>query len=226
MQQTNLFFALGSLLILVLLLASGVRRYQEMMAERRLRIKRLLRGVDLIREMLSALGGYPLPVELERLLLEDVLARFQRVRQIDSRFQGIDELVAEAERSVNPIGKPRKFEIQDTRQLHGIIKPLGELIDFFGSGGVLASLSADQVARIVKQIGELRAEAVYRFHTQEARRLLGSDESKRAIRHCGSIKSFLSQYGPATQQVKTWYEETETLQSELEAAIDDSAPAA
>jgi hypothetical protein len=226
MQQSNLFIALGGLLILALMLASVMRRYQEVMAERRMRIKRIMRGVDLIRAMLERASGCPLPVELEKLLVGDVLARFQKVREIDANYQGIDEVIGSAEQRKREVVESKAFEIRDKPHLHRIAQALAEIINFLQEGGLLTPLTSERSRHFIELIGTLRAECVYRYHLEQAKRLREAAQVRQAIIHCNSIRSFIKQNGPSNDQVKAWCAEADELINEMRKVTDPSAPAA
>ncbi|MDJ0806254.1 MAG: pyruvate-flavodoxin oxidoreductase [Gammaproteobacteria bacterium] len=225
MEQTNLFIALAALLIITLMLASTVRRYQELMAEKRARIKRTLRGVDLIQALCDRIAGCPLPVELERLLQQDILVRFQRVKQIDARFEGVDALIADAEHAISQVVESQHFDIQNKPQLQRITGALGELIEFLRSGRLLTPLTAEQAGQYVEQVATLRAESVYRYHMEQARHFQDEDKLHDALGHCNSVKTFLNEHGPDNSQVKAWYAEAETLRKTLSEVQDSSASA-
>ncbi|MEN8179500.1 MAG: pyruvate-flavodoxin oxidoreductase [Pseudomonadota bacterium] len=226
MEQTKLFIALGGLLIFTLVLAGAARRYQELMAERRMRIKRILRGVDLVKDLFERITDCPLPAELERILHQDILARFLRVREIDARYKGIEALIADAEQAGNQVVESQRFDIQDKPQLQKITQALGEMINFLQNGSLLTPLSAEQAAKYMELVGTRRSECVYRFHMEQARKLQEEDELHGALGHCNSVKTFLNEHGPVSSQVKAWFAEAEELRKVLSEARDSSAPAA
>ncbi len=226
MEQTNLFIALGGLLIFALMLASAVRRYQELMAERRMRIKRIIRGVDLIKDLFERINGCPLPAELAKALHQDVLTRLQKVRQIEARFQGIDELITEAEQVVLQMVETKRFEIWDKPHRQKITHALGEMIGFLQGGGMLTPLTGEQLREFIELAGTRRAECVYRYHLEQAKKLQQAEQLHDALGHCDSIKAFLNEHGPASDQVKAWYAEAEDLSKVLSEASGSSVPAA
>lgn len=226
MEQTNLYLALGSLLFVALILASAVRRYQEVMAERRMRIKRVLRGVDLLQDLFYRISGCPLPMELEKVLRQDILARFQKVKQIDARYREIDRMIEDAEQAANQVVENQRFGIQDKLQLNKITQALGEMIGFLRNGTLLSPLSAEQARRYSELVGIRRSECVYRYHIEQAKSLHEENRVHEALGHCNSIKTFLKEHGPSSDQVKGWYDEAEELRKALSEPGDSSAPAA
>ncbi len=219
MEKIGLFVLLGGLLIFTLMMASVVRRYQERMAEKRLRVQRIIRGVDVIEDLLKHSTGCSLPAEVEKLLREDVLSRLQSVQQIDGRFQGINRLIKEAELALHPHQSGQRPVVQDYRQLQKMTTALSQLMDFLKEGRLLKPLIAEQVRIYVEQLGTLRAECVYGFHLERANQFLQAGKRHNALGDYKSIKSFLSEHGPDNDQVKAWYDEAESLRKAISEAI-------
>lgn len=226
MEQTNLFIALGGLLIFTLMLASIVRQYQERMAEKRMRIQRIVRGVDQIVDLLQRVVGCPLPAEIEKLLREDILSRYRAVRQIDRRFLGIEELISAAEQAVGLVREGQNFDIQDKPQLLKITNAMGEMIGFLQIGMLLRPMTQAKIRAFIELLGTRRSECVYRFHLAKAKEMQEQDQLHGALGHCNSIKTFLTEHGPANNQAKAWFAEAEELRkSLLSKASDLSTPA-
>lgn len=219
MEQIGLFLLLGGLLIFTLVMASLVRQYQERMAEKRLRLQRIIREVDVIEQLLKQCADCSLPSEIKKLLHEDVLSRLQLVQQIDGRFQGIDRMIKEAELALNQQQAGQREVAWDYSQLQNIIAVLGQLMSFLKEGRLLKALTPDQIRSYVGQLGTLRAEYVYGFHLQRANRFLQAGKLHNALGDYKSIKSFLSEHGPDNEQVKTWYAEAEALRKALSEKI-------
>jgi len=212
-EQTNLFIALGGLLILALVLASGVRRYQQRMAEKRLRIQRILRGVDLIEELLGRTGDCAPPLEIERLLREDIVARYRLVSRIDGRYQGIEALLVEAQQALAGCRDRGVDEtgIEERVQMERASGALGELIGLLRQGGLLKPMAPEQLRERVHRLALRRAECVRRFYLARAEQLRGEARLSEALAQCQGLKTFLSENGPNCEKVREWYGEADTL---------------
>lgn len=227
MEQAKIFIALGGLLILALILASIVRQYQERMAVKRMQIQRVIHGIDRIGDLLQRVAGCPLPVEIEKALREDVLSRYLKVRQIDSRFLGIAALIKEAETALSLVRESHGFEVRDKPHLLKITKALGELIEFLRTGAWLHPLTQEKMHSFTELLGTLRSECVYRFQMAKAKEMREQGQIRAALEHCRVLNSFLNEYGPANSQGQAWYREAEELRKALlDEANGSSAPAA
>lgn len=215
MGQTNLFIALGGLLLLTLVTASLFKRYQERMAEKRRRIQRLLRGVDQIERLLFQLDSCPLQPEVDKVFREDVVRRFRKVREIHPRYKGIDVAITEAEEALKQPRLNQEPEIRDAQQLQKVIATLNEVIGFLQQGGLAAPLKASQLSELVELVATRRAEAVYRFHRQQAEGAENEGRPQDAIKHYSNIRSYLYENGPTVERVKQWYEEAGEMKERL-----------
>jgi len=61
---------------------------------------------------------------------------------------------------------------------------------------------------------------------EQAEKLQQEDKLEDALGHCDSIKAYLNEHGPATDQVRAWYAEAGDLTKVLGEADDPSVPAA
>ncbi len=226
MEQISIFITLGGLLIFTLLLASIVRQYQERMAVKRMHIQRIIRGVDQIVDLLQRVADCPIPAEIEKALREDVLSRYLKVKQIDRRFVGIEELINEAEEATRSIPGNHGFNIKDKPHLSKITKALDELIGFLQAGRLYQPMAQEKIHSFSELLGTRRSECVYRFHMAKAKEMQEEKRINAALEHCNRIKSLLNEYGPDNSQVRTWYREAEELMRVLDEASDSSAPAA
>lgn len=213
-------------MILTLALASIVRRYQEVMAERRMRIRRILRGVELLQDLIQRIDGCPLPAELQHVLRQDILERYRMVGQIDRHFEGIDVWIAEAEQSVNQVVETVRFEIHDKPQLLKITNALAELIGFLREGRLMSPLSAGRSKKLVELAVTRRAESVYRFHRERAVKCEKEKQLENALKHCTSIKAFLTEQGAVNPQIESWIEEADVMRDRYSEMLDASTPAA
>ena len=218
MEQINLLFVLGGLLFLTLFSASLFKSYQERMAEKRRRIQRLLRGVDMVERVMFRLDGFPLQAEVERLMWEDVLNRYRKVKEIHARYQGLDGSIARVEALLNQPRPHGEVLIHDAPKLRRIIVSLNEVIGIIKQGMLLTRLQSKRITELVELVATRRAEAVYRYHKHKAEELNAQGDTKQAVKHCLNIRSYLFENGPTNDQVKQWYEEADAMKKGYEAA--------
>ena len=226
MDQISIFITLGGLLIFTLLLASLVRQYQERMAVKRMQIRRLLRGVDQIVDLLQRVSDCPIPAEIERILRKDVLERYLKVQQIDRDFMGIEAMINQAQDAAGQVQEKQGFNIQDQSHLSRVTRALGEMIGYLQCGMLLQPVSQEQIQAFTELLGTCRSECVYRHHMAKAEEMRQAHRIHAALEHYNRIKLLLKEYGPDNSQVQTWCKEVEGLMLVLENAGDSSAPAA
>ncbi|MES9930350.1 MAG: pyruvate-flavodoxin oxidoreductase, partial [Candidatus Thiodiazotropha sp. 6PDIVS] len=65
MEQTTLFIVVGGLLVLTLVLASIIQRYNDFVEERNQKVQRILNRVTEIEALIQRIPGLPVPVEVE-----------------------------------------------------------------------------------------------------------------------------------------------------------------
>ncbi|MBL3528650.1 MAG: pyruvate-flavodoxin oxidoreductase [gamma proteobacterium endosymbiont of Lamellibrachia anaximandri] len=212
----NLIFVLGGLLIAALMLASIVHRYQAHMAQKRMKIQRLLRGVDLVEDLLDRLSGCPLPAETRQLLQKDMLARYQAIRGVDRRYEGIDRLIGEIGQTLASAEvASQSHKILDKPHLQKVVDAFGELMGFLQEGGLLNRTPAEVVREHVEQLAMQRAECVSRFHFAKAEQLFEEGNVRDALGHCNAIKEFLTEKGPNSDEARMLYDEAEALRKRI-----------
>ncbi|EGV51000.1 hypothetical protein [Candidatus Endoriftia persephone] len=216
MEQYTLIAILGGLLVLALFLSGIVQRHQQAVEAKRIKIQRLLRGVDLVENILFRLQGCHLPNEVERLLREDLLARYRAVKKVEPKYEGIDELLEMTEQALATLGDAAKAdEITDKFHLQKLTSVINELIDFIKQGGLLTPITAEAVRDLVDLIGTRRAECLATFHMQKARELQLEGDIHAALGHCSAIKDYLNRNGPVNERVKALFREAEALRKAL-----------
>jgi hypothetical protein len=220
MEKYALFISIGGLLIFTLLMASVVKHYQEQMAAKRLRIQRVMRGVDLIESLFARVTACPFPAELENLLRQDILNRYQQVRSIHRRYQGIEALLVEAEGQLQQVSPARKIAIDGMAQLNQVIAAYTETIGLLSEGWLLRPLTQEEMNGFVDLAATRRAEAFRAYNLQQANDLKERGDPHGAVEHYIGIKSFLREQGPDNAQAKSWYQEAERLKRELLESIE------
>ena len=212
----NLIFVLGGLLIAALMLASIVHRYQAHMAQKRMKIQRLLRGVDLVEDLLDRLSGCPFPAETRQLLQTDMLARYQAIRGVDRRYEGIDRLIGEIGQTLASVEvASQRHNILDKPHLQKMVDAFGELMGFLQEGGLLKRTPAEVVREHVEKLGMQRAECIHRFHFAKAEQSFEEGNVHDALGHCNAIKEFLTEKGPNSNEVRVLYDEAEALRKRI-----------
>ena len=216
----TLFFVLGGLLFLALMLASIAQRYQDYAEERRRRIESILRRVSELEMMLWRLSELPVPVEVERLLRSEVLARLRIVKQVHARHRGIDGMIAAAVQALAEVKPHDAGRLLDDRRLQTLVSVLGEVLWMLRERRHVTQPTEVTPAQLVRIIALRRAECVCRHHLHEAERMRQAQQLHQALWHCRQITAFINDNGPADdRQVSDWTREAETQAREIEREI-------
>lgn len=219
MEQMTLFFVLGGLLILTLMLASIAQRYHAYLEERRRRIERILHRVGEMEGLLHQMSGLPVPVEVEQILYKDVLARLNVVKSVHSRYEGIDRMIADAGRALSAL-QPRPLDCNlDEKQLETLIRTLGEVLWMVQERRFLSPVSDEERMQLMQIIALRRAECLSYFHQREANRMRSEGQLHQAAWHCNQIRTFLKENGPDNDRVRSWYRDAEQMYREISQEI-------
>ena len=218
MEQTALFMVIGGLLILTLVLASIAQRYRDFVEERRLYVQRILRRVAEIEGLVRRMAGLPVPVDAERLLRRDIVARLQVVKRIHSRYKGIDRMIQDAGTALSQVRATPRTTL-DYLRLEQLSRVLGELLWLLRERRLIAPLTEDQRTQLMAVVTLQRAEYLYRHHIREAERLAEEDQLHQAHWHCVQMQKLLKPLAGTHQQVGAWYQEAQPLCERITARL-------
>lgn len=213
LEQWGMPLAVTGMLLAMLFMAAVLNRYQAHQARVRSVVARLDRGVRQIEEALSALQGMPLSRELRVALRGEVLARYQRIRKLHSRYPSIIAAIRQAETALGSEGPPGAGgvpPIDSFDALHRVLGALDVLIDELAHGMPVQPMPRDVRAIFCRELGERRAEAAARFHLVQARQLEEKGDVTRARGHLTTLMQLLRTRGPSTEFVRELYAEAES----------------
>ncbi|MEJ2592884.1 MAG: hypothetical protein P8178_16090 [Candidatus Thiodiazotropha sp.] len=215
----TLFFVLGGLLFLALMLASIAQRYQAYVEERRRRVQRILRRVGELEETLLRMSGLPVPVEAERILRSEVLARLELVKKVHPRYRGIDAMIAAAAKALDEVKPVEVGRLLDHVRLESLLRSLGEVLWMVQERRYISPLTEASPRQLMQVIALRRAECVYRHHRHEAERMAKDGQMHQALWHCRQILAFINEHGPEDDQVSDWYREAQSRARQIERVI-------
>jgi len=219
LEQWGVALAVLGMLLLMLLMAAVLNRYQAHLVAVRSAVRRLDAGVEETSAALRALDRVPLSRELRMTLRSDMLARHQKIRSLYRRYPGIAERIRAAENDLDAEGAPPAGgvgPIESEREFRSVIAALDNLIALLGRGGTLQTLPADVGLIFRRELGERRAEVMSRFHLVEANRHDQRGNPTRARTHLMALIQVLRQYGPSTDFVRALHAEAESSLSALD----------
>ncbi|MCU7885151.1 MAG: hypothetical protein KZQ82_13255 [Candidatus Thiodiazotropha sp. (ex Lucinoma annulata)] len=215
MDQMTLFMVVGGLLVLTLVLASIAQRYHAFVEERRQHVQRILKRVGEIDGIIQRMTGLPVPIEAERILRRDIIARLQALKGIHARYDGIDRMIREAQQTLEQVSaKPASTRLNE-QQLVRLTRLTSEIEWLVQEKRLLIPVSPEEGAQLLELMRMRRAESLYNHHLPEANRLANSDQIHQALWHCEHLKKVLKSYQPENQQINAWYLEVEKLNKQI-----------
>lgn len=211
MDQMTIIFAVGGLLILTLILASIAHRYHAFVEERRQHVQRILKRVEEIDGIIQRMVGLPIPVELERLLRRDIVARLQAVKGIHAGFKGINGMIAQARQAVEQAAVSAATGDLSEQKVERFSRLTGEIEWLLKEDRLLVGINDQEREQLLEMIDTRRMETLYGYHMREANRKLKGNQLHQAQWHCEQVKSMLSKHGLEDEQIEGWYEEADQL---------------
>ncbi|MEJ2453541.1 MAG: hypothetical protein P8103_05225 [Candidatus Thiodiazotropha sp.] len=225
-----LFWVLGGLLILTLVLASIAQRYHAYVEERRRQIERILRRVEELEAILGQLQGLPVPAEALLLLYRDILARLEVIRQVHPRQPGIADRIAKASGAQSTLGESAPLisvELSES-EIDRLMRGLGQLLWMLQERRFVVPVGEDERERMMQRLALWRAEAHYRFHRRQAADLMARGQLHQALWHCGQVRQFLRDLGTDNASIRSWYQEIDeryrTISAEISGQPSESPP--
>ena len=218
LEQWGVPLTVLGMLLLTLLMAAILKRYQAYQADVRATVRHLDARVAELVAALGELGNVPLSRELRLTLRSEVLARYRKIRKLYRRYPGIGDQIAMAERALNAEGTSAGGGVgpmEDERVFRKTIAALDCLLHILGSGGLIQQVPKDVRAIFRRELGERRAEAMSRHHLVEAKRHESRGSSMRARTHLMTLIQVLRQRGPSTDFVRELYAQAEVALSGL-----------
>lgn len=219
MGQMTIFYVLGGLLILTLMLASIAQRYHAYLEERRRQVEKILRRVAELEELIARMAGLPVPMEAERLLHEEILARLAVVKGIHARHQGLDRQIAEAKSALAALAPREAPAALDDNQVEILARALEEIRWMVQEHRFIVALSEPERTRLMELLVTRRAEWLYRYHRRGIDNMQREDKLHQALWHCNQLRSILLNEGPDNEQTHAWIREADGRRREIEAEI-------
>lgn len=218
LEQWGVPLAVFAMLLLTLVMAAVLNRYQAFQANVRVAVRRLDVGVAEVTAALDGLGRVPLSRELRLTLRSDILARYRKIRRLYRRYPAIDTKIRAAEAAINAEGGAPSGGVgpmENEQIFRKTIAALDCLIATLGGGHMLQPLPADVRVIFRRELGERRAEAMSRFHLVEAKRHERQGNATRSRTHLIALVQALRQRGPGTGFVRELLSEAESALASL-----------
>lgn len=223
MEQTTLFIVVGGLLVLTLVLASIVQRYNDFVEERNLKVQRILNRVTEIEALIYRIPGLPVPVEVEKLLRQDVLARLQVLKQIHPRHKSINQMIQDAQQALGQVKAQPQNPHLDALRVEQFSRLAKEIDWLLKERRLLVPMSDDYRAQVMATLGLKRAECLYHYHIKQAEQLEKEQQLHQAHWHCSQMKALLEPLLQTQQQALEWYKEIQRVCEKVSSGLRGSS---
>lgn len=194
-DHLRVYFAVGGLLLLLLVVASLISKYEQYQAGRRLAVQRILSVTRSIETALEATRTIGLPAGLGKLLRNELLARYFAVHQIHPRYPGINARVAQAEERARsePDGQstPNSAAITSVEALNRYAAGSNEILRLLQGHLLGSKLPRETRAAHQAKLLEFQLLAAHQFYTRNALEMAGKGDWYKAQRAIRSLDSFL-----------------------------------
>ncbi|MES9851462.1 MAG: hypothetical protein ABW170_06465 [Candidatus Thiodiazotropha sp. L084R] len=207
MEQTTLFIVVGGLLVLTLVLASIIQRYNDFVEERNQKVQRILNRVTEIEALIHRIPGLPVPVEVETLLRQDILARLQALKQIHPKYDGINQMIQEAEQTMGQVKAQPQDTHLDALRLEQFSRLLKEVNWLLKERRLLAPMTDEFRDRLIAALDFRHAECLYHHHIKQAERLEKEQQLHQAHWHCSQLKALVEPLIQTHQRAAEWNKE-------------------
>ncbi len=204
--------AVIGMLLAMLFMAAMVNRYQAHQARVRASVRRNQMRIDGISDCLASLQGVPLSRELRVALRGEILARYQRIRQLYPRFSDVCNKIRMAEQALQSEGaRPQGGvgPIEDDQVFRATVAALDALIATVDQADTIQPIPRDVRAIFGRELGERRAEVMARFHLIQSMHCEREGKLTGARGHLTTLLHILRQRGPSTDFVRELYAQAE-----------------
>lgn len=219
--------AVIGLVVLLLVMAGLVKRYQIHLATIRENVRRLEAPLPALRVALDNLSGVPLSRELRVMLRNDELARHQAVQRLVPKHPQIARQISETRARRDAEGPKPDLgirSVESEQDLRRLLDAIDHVHDYIASGAPLPHLRAEESKVFREELGERRAEILSRFHLVAASRLLDANDTSHARQHVNTLMHTLRDRGPNTEFIRQLYGEAEHMLHDIN--IPNTTPAA
>ncbi len=216
--QYHLFIGIGGLIFLLLVLTGVAQRYQAYQLQKQAALRRILRGVQQIENILAVTEGCAISKKLHVLLRKEILARYMAVHQIHKRLDNLKNSIAQAQQRLSAAESRSEFQLSkpsDRTVYNHYLHGLSELINFLKAEGHIAGMNEAGRKLHERELVALRANYVSLFHTGEANLLIEKQQWNAAGKHMKEALHILQHYGSSDVAVRELYKEANQFYREI-----------
>jgi hypothetical protein len=213
-EQLLLPLVLSGLLVLVLIMPSFARRFQQREAVRRSVVQRMESWIRQVESALERLQRLPLDGAVYRVLRRDTLDRYQMIGRVFRSYPGLAERIAEiqdrlrgeAEAVAGPVPV-----VMNEAECNRLQAALDDLTVFLDNPGTLHPIPPDLRDQIRRHLQERRAELLAQHHLAHYREALTAGDRAAGEARLRRLAAWLQSEAPATPRVEELRREAQRL---------------
>ena len=192
MEVWYLVIGIGVLLLLTGIINNIAEAIDRRQAQKKVQILRYQRRIDEITEYIDQLKGIDIPGEIISLLQDEVIARFDKIKQIDPKFDGTHELFKQAKENEENHPPQETVEMVDFNQLNEhqfldkitLLRGLGRFIQEIP----LLSLSSNAKRhKFEDSLIAYRFDKIHAFYTRLAQQAIEKENYDTALQNLEKI---------------------------------------
>ncbi|MCG7898270.1 MAG: hypothetical protein JAY99_03975 [Candidatus Thiodiazotropha lotti] len=207
MEQTTLFIVVGGLLVLTLVLASIIQRYNDFVEERNQKVQRILNRVTEIEALIGRMPGLPVPAEVLTLLRRDIHARLLALQQMHPKYEGISQMIQAAEQAIGQVKPESEERLLDTARLEQFSRLSNEISWLLKEDRLLTPVTDTVREQLTSKLEFRRVETAYHHHIRQAERLIKGQQLHQAQWYCSQMKTLIEPWSHTNKQAAGWYQE-------------------
>ncbi len=204
-DNLTVYVAVLGMAMLTLLVASLFSSYQRAQAHKRLLIQQLQLGVQRNESLLMRLAPVSLPREIRLALRRDTFDRYRRIKALNRRNPGIDNLLAQSEERLNSEGGdtgPKTPVPADTAVFERWQKGFNELMQLVQGGRLSRPIAGEARHKLVVAILERQAESIFAHHMNQADEMKADGRLPMARRQIQQATEWIRALGVHTDRVE------------------------
>jgi len=194
-ENMRTLVVLAGMAFLSLFVAGLIHKYERYIAEKRLIVQRLLRGVSQLEETFELVPAGSIPKGMGTWMRQEVLARYIAVKQVMSNHPGINQSISLAEQLVRqePAGLSELAppQLLEREPLDAYLKGLNSFATILHSNDFCGRMPKDQRREYLQSILLLEAESAYNYFIHQGSKLANAGRYGEAITEIRSLDSYL-----------------------------------
>lgn len=211
-DNLNTIAAVTGMVVLAVLMASLVTRYQQSQQQRRARIRQLLAGAQQLEDLLQLLAGIPLPRDARSLLRRDILARYRAVQRVHRGYPGVGRLIRQRAQRLDSEGPDAAAALPvapNPQTFHLWIVGLHEVIEIIRYGRLLEPVPLPTRNGVLQSLLEREAECLYGHHMHEVDKLKQAGRVAAARHRIQHLQEQIRMLGVRSDRISQLLDETE-----------------